>query len=257
MVSTNDFRGIALTARLRAAAIHCTLSAIAVGALALLMLQLWYPQPYFTADGGWRVLRIIVLVDVVLGPLLTFVVFNRAKHELLRDLAVIVVIQIAAFVYGAVTMYQYRPVFLTAAEQNLYTVNWPDLERANSELGAVSALALGQATPVLVQITLPASTAARERAWLQAAQEGILPPHQAARYAAMTPERMAALLNPGVDIDSMAKTDAEIAAEIARVIKAHPEVPRARMAFVPLNGRFELLMLVFDRETGRVIDWMT
>ena len=257
MASTNDIGIMALTARLRAAVIHCALSSLAVGALALLMLQMWYPQPYFTADGGWRVLRIIVLVDVVLGPLLTFVVFNRAKRELLRDLAVIVVIQIAAFVYGAVTMYQYRPVFLAAAEQNLYTVNWPDLERANTELGAVRSLAFGQVTPALVQITLPASTAERERAWFRAAQEGVLPPHQAARYAAMTPERMALLLNPGVDIDSLAKTDDEIAAELARVIKAHPDVPRAHMAFVPLNGRFELLMLVFDRETQRVIDWMT
>ncbi len=256
MAPTNDSRGTTLIARLRAAAIHLALSLTAVGVLVWLMLQFWYPQPYFRADGGWRVLRIIVLVDVVLGPLLTFVVFNRAKRELVRDLAVIAVIQVAAFVYGAVTMHQYRPVFLAAAEQNLYTVNWPDLERVNQELRAARALTDGKITPVMVDIKLPSSTAERERVWFTAMQQGILPPHQAARYAAMTPERLALLLNPGIDIDSMAAGDAEIAAELARVIKAHPNVSRAKMAFVPLNGRFELIMLVFDRETRRVIDWM-
>jgi hypothetical protein len=256
MAPTNDFRGAALIARLRAAAIHFALSLTAVGVLVWLMLQFWYPQPYFRADGGWRVLRIIVLVDVVLGPLLTFVVFNRAKRELVRDLAVIAVIQVVAFGYGAVTMYQYRPVFLAAVEQTLYTVNWPELERVTQDLATVRSLAAGQTTPVMADIKLPASTAERERMWFTAAQQGILPPHQAARYAAMTPERMTTLLDPGVDIDSMAKGDADIAAELARVMKSHPNIPRAQMAFVPLNGRFELIMLVFDRETRRVIDWM-
>jgi hypothetical protein len=247
MASTNSFSGIALIARLRAAGMHVCLSLTAV----------WYPQPYFMADGGWRVLQIIVLVDVVLGPLLTLIVFNRAKPELKRDLAIIAVIQIGALFYGAGTMYQYRPVFLAAAEQNLFTVNWPDLERANKDLTSVRALGLGKDFPLMVDIKLPESTAQREAVWSQSARDGIPPSHQAQRFAAMTPARLDGLLRPGINIDAMAKTDAEIAAELAQVLKRHPELPRERLAFVPLNCRFELIILVFDRETRRVIDWMT
>ena len=257
MALTNGFRHISLAPRLRAAGIHICLSLAAVGVLALLMLQLWYPQPYFMADGGWRVFQIIVLVDVVIGPLLTLIVFNRAKPELKRDLMIVAVLQVGAFGYGAATMYQYRPVFLAAAEQNLFTVNWPDLERANQDLANVRALSLGQELPVMVDIRLPESTAQREAVWSQSARDGIPPSHQAQRFAAMTPARLEALLRPGINIDAMAKADSSIAAELARVLKRHPGLPRERLAFVPLNCRFELIVLVFDRETGRVIDSMT
>ena len=160
-------------------------------------------------------------------------------------------------VYGAVTMYQYRPVFLAAAEQNLFTVNWPDLERANQDLTEVRALSLGQNLPLMVDIRLPESTAQREAVWSQSARDGIPPSHQAQRFVPMTQARLDGLLRPGINIDAMAKTDAAIAAELARVLKRHPELPRERLAFVPLNCRFELIMLVFDRETRRMIDWMT
>ena len=257
MALTNGFRQFLWAPRLCAAGIHVCLSLAAVGALVLLMLQFWYPQPYFMADGGWRVFQIIVLVDVVMGPLLTFIVFNRTKPELKRDLVIVAVLQVGAFVYGAVTMYQYRPVFLAAAEQNLFTVNWLDLERANQDLTEVRALSLGQDMPLMVDIRLPESTAQREAVWSQSARDGIPPSHQAQRFAPMTQARLDRLLRPGINIDAMAKTDAAIAAELARVLKRHPELPRERLAFVPLNCRFELIMLVFDRETRRMIDWMT
>ena len=257
MAPTNTFSGIALTARLRAAGIHVGLSLSAVGLLTLMMWRWWYPSPYFIADGGWRVLQIIVLVDVILGPLLTLIVFDRAKPGLKRDLVIIAVIQITALLYGAGTMYQYRPVFLAAAEQNLFTVNWPDLQRANADLMRVRALSDGKIYPVMVDIKLPESTAEREAVWLKSARDGVPPVHQAARYAAMTPARLDALLRSGVDIDALAKSDAAVAVELARVQGAHPDIRRARMAFVPLNCRFELIMLVFDRETRQVIDWMT
>ncbi|MGZ5237025.1 MAG: TfpX/TfpZ family type IV pilin accessory protein, partial [Caldimonas sp.] len=51
-------------------------------------------------------------VDVVIGPVLTFAIFNLAKgwRHLRRDLAVIGVLQIAALAYGLHTVYIARPV---------------------------------------------------------------------------------------------------------------------------------------------------
>ena len=98
--------------KIRAFFIHLGLSASVVGLLALLMLTMWYPEPWFSHDGGWHVFRLILLVDVVLGPTMTLVVFRRGKPELRRDLSIVAAIQIAALAYGAVLMFLYRPAFI-------------------------------------------------------------------------------------------------------------------------------------------------
>ena len=256
MAPTKGFSLLSLRVRLGAAGIHLGLSAAAVGALALLMWLLWYPPPYFFADGGWRVLHVIIWVDVVLGPLLTLIVFDRAKPELKRDLAIIVALQCAALAYGAATMYLHRPVFLAAAGSNLFTVNWRDLEKAGGDLAPARALAAAGSTPLLVRLELPSSPAEREKLWTDAARGGIPPIHQAARYRAASPQWIATFLGAGADVEALAKTDAGIAAEFASVQARHPGIPRARMAFVPLTCRFDVVMLVFDRQTGKLIDWM-
>ena len=73
--------------RLRAAAIHLALSALVAMLAGVLVFALWYPFPYRDVSGGSELFRLVVAVDVVLGPLITFAVFNRAKprKELRRE----------------------------------------------------------------------------------------------------------------------------------------------------------------------------
>ncbi len=253
---TNGFRGAGLAARLRAAGIHLALSIAAVSLLGALMLWLWYPPAYFVADGGWRVLRIIVLVDVVIGPLLTFIVFNRAKPELKRDLAVIALIQLAAFGYGAATMYLYRPAFVTVAGNAAFTVNWRDLAAAGGDLSGARAFAATAPAPVLVDLRMPATAAERAALWTEFSRSGRTPTHEAHRYIALTPERLDATLTSADDMAKLAKSDAGIAAELAKVHAAHPNKPPASLGFLPVTCRFDVIVLVFDRKSGRIIDWM-
>ena len=57
--------------------------------------------PYREISGGRELFLILMAVDVILGPLMTLTIFNRAKPwpELRRDLAIVVLIQLAALVY--------------------------------------------------------------------------------------------------------------------------------------------------------------
>jgi hypothetical protein len=98
--------------RWQAAGIHVSVSA-AIGALALiLMLLVWYPGELFRIAGGSTLIVILVGVDVVLGPLLTLVVFDPAKRLLKLDLALIASVQLAALVYGTWVMFEARPAYL-------------------------------------------------------------------------------------------------------------------------------------------------
>ena len=53
--------------------------------------------------------KLLVLVDVIVGPLLTFIVFKKGKKSLKFDLGFIALLQIAALIYGSYTVYNGRP----------------------------------------------------------------------------------------------------------------------------------------------------
>lgn len=100
--------------RVKAAAIHACLSLLVAAGAAALVFWVWYPYPYREISGGRELFTLVVAADVVLGPLLTFAVFNRRKprQELRRDLAVIVMLQLAGLAYGLHAVAAARPVHL-------------------------------------------------------------------------------------------------------------------------------------------------
>ncbi len=101
-----------LRRRARAAGFHLLISAAVAAAAAALVFGVWFPGIYRKVAGGRDLFILVASVDMVLGPMLTFAVFNLKKGwpHLRRDLAVIGVIQVAALVYGLVTVYGARPV---------------------------------------------------------------------------------------------------------------------------------------------------
>ena len=125
-----------LRSRLLAAGVHLALSAGVAGLAALLVFGLWYPMPYREISGGRELFFIVVAVDVVLGPLITFAVFDRRKprSELVRDLAVVCALQLAGLGYGLYTSYTVRPVVAALEVDRLRVVRAIDLAEADLSL---------------------------------------------------------------------------------------------------------------------------
>lgn len=113
--------------RWKASAIHLGISAAIGTAVIATMLLVWYPGPFFAAMGGNDLVLILMGVDVVLGPLVTLIVFNPGKaRRLLRlDLAVIGTVQALALAYGVGVIAEARPVYM------VFTVDRFDLVAAN------------------------------------------------------------------------------------------------------------------------------
>jgi hypothetical protein len=100
--------------RLVASTVHLGVS-ITIGLVAaLLVFGIWYPYPYREISGGRDLFLLVVSVDVILGPLVTLAVFNRAKpwKELRRDLFTVALIQLGALGFGLWTVFVARPVHL-------------------------------------------------------------------------------------------------------------------------------------------------
>lgn len=117
----------------KAFAIHLSISTLVAGLAAALVFLVWFPYPFRQISGGQSLFELLVAVDVVLGPLLTWVVFNRSKprSELVRDLAVIGFLQLVALVYGLWSVYQARPVYLVHEVDRFVVISAADVDPAD------------------------------------------------------------------------------------------------------------------------------
>ena len=119
----------------RAAGIHFLLSLMVAVAVALFVFSIWYPFPYSDFSGGRELFLLVVAVDVVCGPILTLVLFDRLKSrsELLCDLSLIAILQLAALGYGLWSVHEARPLFLVWEIDRFKVMAMPDFRPAAHE----------------------------------------------------------------------------------------------------------------------------
>jgi hypothetical protein len=100
--------------------------------VAAMVFGVWFPYPYRQLAGGTELFFIVMGVDIVCGPLLTLVLFNPAKpkRELLLDLSLVVVLQLAALAYGIWTVHQSRPLYLVHEVDRFKVIALADVDTA-------------------------------------------------------------------------------------------------------------------------------
>ncbi len=119
-----------MSLRIKAFAIHVFLSASVISVFLCFALFIWYPFPYDYFYSPLDVLKIVLLVDLVIGPLFTLIIYDikKSKNELRRDLSIVAIIQIIAFVWGVHVTYSSRPVFLVFSNQDFYIFAKDDVD---------------------------------------------------------------------------------------------------------------------------------
>lgn len=241
--------------KFRAAGIHLGLS-LGVALLAgLLVFGLWYPYPYREISGGRELFLIVVSVDVVLGPLITFVIFNRRKprKELRRDLAFVVLIQLAALGYGLWTVFVARPVHLVFEVDRFRAVHAIDVDTALLKKKPPEVEAMPLLGPTLLAVrpfkdskeSFDATVAA-----LQGAELGARPdlwrPYAAARAEVIAAAKPVSLLKTRF---------AARGAEIDAVLRAAGRTAD-NTAYLPMVGRKSFWTVFIDPASAEVIAFM-
>lgn len=160
-------RGWLDISRGRAFCTHLCASAAIVAIICALIFFVWYPHPYFQAAGAWNVLRVLISVDLVVGPLLTLIVFKPGKWGLKFDLCVIALLQLAALTYGVSVIYRERPYFTVFAVDRFYLLARQDVDQvqlADPALTGVAKLGAKPAIgPLLAVATRPTDLAGMQR----------------------------------------------------------------------------------------------
>lgn len=104
---------------------HLSISFFIALLVVSLVFFIWYPSPLGTAVGVTHIFLMLLVIDVILGPLLGLLVYKESKKTLKFDFSVIILIQIAALCYGVYSIEQGRPAWL------VYNVDRFELVRKN------------------------------------------------------------------------------------------------------------------------------
>ena len=101
-----------LVHKLKALAVSLSVFAFFGGMLFLLNYGVLYPDFLFELDGGIQGLQLVLAVDLVLGPVLAFIIYNpdKPRREQLMDIGLVAIIQFSAMLWGSYQVWSQRPV---------------------------------------------------------------------------------------------------------------------------------------------------
>jgi len=237
--------------RWKASGVHLGISAAIAAIVVGVMLKLWYPPPYFDAMGGATLIMLIVGCDVVLGPLITLIIFKSGKKGLKMDLAIIGCIQLAALAYGTYTIFIARPVFTVFAIDRFEVVAANEIkteELAKATNPEFSTLSL--TGPRVVAALLPDDPQERSRIMTEALKGG---------------DDIKNLPRLYVPYDSLAKEAGSHAQPLSR-LTARNDAGSARVGeflrasglredsvgYLPLSARNQSMSVILDKDSGQI-----
>lgn len=112
------------------AAIHFLVTLIIAVLVGGLVFFLWYPSPYRDMAGGLGLYKLILIVDIVCGPLLTLLLVSptKTRKAILIDILLVAVIQLSALAYGLNSVRQARPVAMVFEYNRFRLVNAANID---------------------------------------------------------------------------------------------------------------------------------
>lgn len=114
-----------------AATRHAVVTLLFSVAVYFLVFHIWYPGVFSQIASGTKLFLLIMAVEVILGPLMSLVIFHpsKAKRELICDYTVVVAIQLSAFCYGLISIAQSRPVFIVFVKDRIEVVAAAEIDK--------------------------------------------------------------------------------------------------------------------------------
>lgn len=236
-----------LFARLRAALVHLGLSAL-VALVVSIPLVLWlYPSPYFEAAGGRNLLAMILAIDVVVGPMLTFLVFDRSKSSLKNDLRIIGLVQFVALGFGVHAALLSRPVYISFVVDRFELVSAAQVDPEELSKAPMAMQVLAWGKPQLAYARQPNDPKLRSELALLATQ-GDIDLKQMFRYYRPFAEATEQIIQRASPIKELERFNAP-----ALVKTLLAEYQSQTLAYLPVQGKKSDLTAIVNARTGELL----
>lgn len=222
---------------------HLAASALIAALCATLVFGVWYPYPYSELSSGRELFALLISVDIVIGPLLTFVVYNpkKPRTELWRDVGAIFVLQLIALGYGLYIVAQARPVLLAFEGDLFRVVALPDIDPARLAQAPSDMSKLSWTGPRIIGVKLLNSGDPEYPQSILLAMQGVHP--------AFRPERW-------VDYDVQRQQVIRKAKPLGELKRKHPEQSQLIEKALRQKGLGEADLGYLPLVSSRDTDWV-
>lgn len=237
--------------RIKAALIHLSICCLIALALWILMRLIWYPSVYFQALGGTGLVLLLVGVDVVMGPLLTLVIYKPGKKNLRFDLAVIALLQISALIYGAHVVYAARPVYLVFSVDRFEIITASDIDEAElAKARNPEFKELPIAGPRVIAATLPTDSEESQAILFSSLETGQDVSHFPKFYVPFA-DKVADAIARAKPFDALGEKKHQVLSLVRQ--EGIAESALAGLAYLPVRGKRENATAIIDKKDGRVV----
>jgi len=244
---------ISIKKRFFASLIHFLFSIIIVFFVLVLVFYIWYPGALAEASGVAEIFFLVLIVDVCLGPLLTFVVFDIKKKGLKRDLLIILLIQLSALFYGIYTVGVVRPAFIVFAVDRFELVYANELSKEQLRFGfSPEYKRVSMLGPKWVAAKMPEDIAERNLLLFQAL-EGGADLAQSPRYYLSYQEMKSEIIAKSKPLQNLEQFNLEdITTYLSMIDRYDHDIHR--YYYLPLQAKKMDLAVVIDRFTADVVE---
>lgn len=237
--------------KIKAFSIHLSISATIVGFVFVLIFFFWYPKSFFEANGAWGIVRILIVVDLVMGPSLTLILFKKGKKGLVMDMCIIVAIQLSALVYGTTVIFGARPYYLVFAVDRFEIVGKSEID--STKIVHPELTVKPNKGPILVYTELPKDPEEATKLMFETVMEGAPDIDRRPEYYQLYRPNVDKVLQQAKKITELVKIDEKNKKEVEKFLKKHP-TQIDDLLYLPLKGRNKFIALVIDKTTGLPID---
>ncbi len=232
--------------KLKATSIHLLISLLIFAGILYLIFFQWYPEPFFTAQGGWQGIQLMAVVDLVLGPSLTFIVFNHLKKrkEIILDLTLIALVQFTALAWGGYSVYMQRPIALVHWGDTFYTVTCDDY--SSQEIEAPDFSMFSQHIPPLI-FARPVRNELEYEQFIQLSEKSVPAYAQIALYQSIE-DNLSSIFAGQLDIEEVMANNSEMKARLEKLTGGNFD----DYNYVALKAKYQNMILVMD-DSGKIV----
>ena len=234
---------------------HISISLCIFFILAYLIVFQWYPSFYFEHDGGDRGLLTIFVVDVILGPGLTLLVFKQGKKGLKFDMTMILLFQVVALSWGIKSVYLSRPSATVFYHGQFACLSQDDI--APEVLGRLSKNS--SSGPVLALLRRPDTLVKYSdflnKAYFANSSEIYF---YGDRFEPVGENNIHRIKSYELNVEeSIEKTNQRVDISKRNWKKYKTSNPVSEgLGYYPLKCRYKVGMVVFDFSQGKIVDYM-
>jgi len=210
----------------------------------------WFPHSFAKLGGFNKTALMLIFVDLVLGPLLVFIVYREGKKYLTFDINVLLGIQLFAFAFGAYSLFLKHPAYAVFSGDQFTLTNVSHIHPQQHWLEQFKTSFFS--SPQLVVTKAPQNNKKRNDLIFSILLESAPDIDKRPEYFESFIENIDAVFSKSIPINLLFQ-DSKAREKLDQFLKKHDKQAND-YAYFPLSGNSKKDMIwVFDRSTAKPV----